>query len=111
MEKRILASLMTLCLIVGLLPTAVLAVEEPGNAPPQACTCKIRCAEDTVDETCPVYAADYTVCTYEAPTGPEESTAKEKVCGNFSGCVDGTHDPECPLYIRPLRSRPLRSWE
>lgn len=23
----------------------------------------------TVDETCPVYAADYTVCTYEAPTG------------------------------------------
>ncbi|MBS5590068.1 S-layer homology domain-containing protein [Muriventricola aceti] len=101
MEKRILASLMTLCLIVGLLPTAVLAVEEPGNAPPQACTFKTRCAEDTVDETCPVYAADYTVCTYEAPTGPEESTAKEKVCGNFSGCVDGTHDPECPLYTAP----------
>ena len=101
MKKRILASFMALCLIVGLLPTAVLAVEEPGNAPPQACTCKTRCAEDTVDETCPVCAVDYTVCTYEAPTGPEESPAKEKVCGNFSGCVDGTHDPECPLYTAP----------
>ena len=29
MKKRLLASLMALCLIVGLLPTAVLAVEEP----------------------------------------------------------------------------------
>ena len=34
MKKRILASLMCLCLLVGLLPTAALAVdEEPGGEP------------------------------------------------------------------------------
>ena len=101
MKKRILASFVSLCLIVGLLPTAVLAVEEPGNNLPQVCTCEARCTVDTVDENCPVCAVNYTACTYEAPTEPTEPPAEEKVCGNFSGCEGEAHDPECPLYTAP----------
>ena len=101
MKKRILASFVSLCLIVGLLPTAVLAVEEPGNNLPQVCTCEARCTVDTVDENCPVCAVNYTACTYEAPTEPTEPPAEEKVCGNFSGCEGEAHDPQCPLYVAP----------
>ena len=36
MKKRLLASLMALCLIVGLLPTAALAAEEPQEEEPLA---------------------------------------------------------------------------
>ena len=56
MKKRLLASLMALCLIVGLLPTAVLAVEEPQDLQ----------EETPVSEPVPTAAADgYTDWTHD----------------------------------------------
>ena len=87
MKKRLLASLLSLCLIVGLLPTAVLAVkEETGSDLPPVCTCEAHCAEGAVDETCPVCTVDYTACTYTAPVESEEETTKEPA-----------EEPEIPL--------------
>ena len=110
MKKRLLASLLSLCLIVGLLPTAVLAAEEEtgGDLPP-VCTCEAHCAEGTVDETCPVCTVDYTACTYTAPVEPEKGPAKEPaeepevpVCAGLEGCDGDTHTEGCPLYVAPV---------
>ena len=54
---RILSSLLALCLLIGMLPTAALAAEdEPqdGGAP-IVCTELEGCTEDTHDESCPLY--------------------------------------------------------
>ena len=82
MKKRILASLLSLCLIVGLLPTAVLAADEIGTEGemPAVCTCTALCTEGSVDETCPVCAEDYNSCACEeAPTEPVEEPGDEPV--------------------------------
>lgn len=110
MKKRLLASLLSLCLIVGLLPTAVLAAEEEtGGVLPPVCTCEAHCAEGAVDETCPVCTVDYTACTYTAPVEPEKEPTKEPaeepevpVCAGLEGCDDDTHAEGCPLYVAPV---------
>lgn len=119
MKKRILASLLSLCLIVGLLPTAVLAADESGTEGemPAVCTCTALCAEGSVDETCPVCVEDDTLCAYTAPVEPAEEPGDEPVdeepteepagepegpaCAELAGCADDAHDPECPLYVEP----------
>lgn len=103
MKKRLLASLMTICLLVGLLPTAALATEgEPGGE--MLCTCTALCTEEDTNETCEVCAAGYTACTYtapveqiEGPTGPEAPA-----CTELTGCTEGSHDAKCPLYVAPV---------
>lgn len=65
MKRRLLATFLSLCLLVGLLPTVALATdEEPGAEPTPVCTCESFCTEGAADETCPVCAEDYTLCTY-----------------------------------------------
>ena len=94
MKKRILASLMSLCLIVGLLPTAALAVDEPDGDPSPVCTCGTLCTEEAVDDTCPVCVEDYKLCTYEVSTDKGEATP----CTVTEGCtLDAGHDGECVI--------------
>lgn len=110
MKKRLLASLLSLCLIVGLLPTAVLAAEEEtGSDLPPFCTCEAHCAEGAVDETCPVCTVDYIACTYTAPVESEEEPTKEPAeepevpaCAGLEGCDGDTHAEDCPLYVAPV---------
>ena len=97
MKKRLLASLLSLAMVLTLLPTAALAMEnEPdtGN-PPQECICETLCTEEAVNTECPVCAEDISACTGAVP---EEEPA-EPACAKLSGCVDGAHDAECPLYV------------
>lgn len=118
MKKRILASLLSLCLIVGLLPTAALAADESGTEgeSPAVCTCTALCAEGSVDETCPVCAEDDTLCAYTAPAEPAEEPVDEPTgeptegpagepegpaCARLEGCDGDTHAEECPLYVEP----------
>lgn len=82
MKKRILASLLSLCLLVGLLPTAALAAGEPDDE----CTCEALCTEEAVDDTCSVCKEGYELCTYEAPADEGEPTP----CTETEGC---------PLYV------------
>lgn len=92
MKRRLLATFLSLCLLVGLLPTVALATdEEPGAEPTPVCTCESLCTEGAADETCPVCAEDYTLCTYAAPDEP--------ICAQLDGCVDGAHAADCPLYV------------
>ena len=103
MKKRILASLLSLCLIVGLLPTAVLAADESGTEgeSPAVCTCTALCAEGSVDETCPVCAEDYNSCAYEeVPAEPAEEP-EGPACAGLEGCDGDTHAEGCPLYVEP----------
>ena len=106
MKRRLLATFLSLCLLVGLLPTVALATdEEPGAEPTPVCTCESLCTEGAADETCPVCAEDYTLCTYAAPDEP--------ICAQLDGCVDGAHAADCPLYVEPTmtcnKSRSRRS--
>ena len=119
MKKRILASLMSLCLIVGLLPTAAFAAEDPPagqDEQPAVCTCEAPCTEESKDETCPVCVKDYALCKAQAeptttependpdiqPGGEDVSEPADPACAKLEGCVDGSHDPECPLYEAPV---------
>ena len=83
MKKRILASLMALCLIAGLLPATALAAEEP--------------QQDVVS----------TVATEEpseVPTVPpteEQEEPEVPVCAGLEGCDGDTHAEGCPLYVEP----------
>ena len=119
MKKRILASLMSLCLLVGLLPTAAFAAEDPSagkDEQPAVCTCEAPCTEESRDETCPVCVEGYTLCEAQAePTttepgndpdaqhgGEDGSEPAGPICAELAGCVDGSHAPECPLYVAPV---------
>lgn len=94
MKRRLLATFLSLCLLVGLLPTVALATdEEPGTEPASVCTCEALCTEGVADETCSVCAEDYTLCTYVAPDEP--------ACAQLEGCVNGAHAADCPLYVEP----------
>ena len=88
MKKRILASLLSLCLIVGLLPAAALAADEGGTdgETPVVCTMDEGCAAKTHDEGCPLYAA------------PEEPAP----CALTEGCtLEAGHEGECALPDEP----------
>ena len=99
MKKRLLASLLSLAMVLTMLPSAALAVEdEPDTGdPPQECICETLCTEEAVNTECPVCAEDISACTGMAP---EEDPA-EPVCAELPGCVDGVHDAACPLYVAP----------
>lgn len=77
MKKRILASFLSLVLVLSLVPASALAAEEPSEVS----------AEPTIVE--PVEPS-------EVPAEPEET-----VCAELDGCAEDTHDPACPLYVEP----------
>ena len=99
MKKRILASLMSLCLLVGLLPTVAFAVEEtfPTEQAEQTvvCTCEAPCTVESKDETCPVCVEDYTLCAAQAePTTTEPGNDQEPQFndGDISGPAEYNGD-------------------
>lgn len=69
MRKRLLASLLSLVMVMSLVPVSALAAEgeEPGGDPAPVCTCETLCTEGAVDENCPVCAGDFALCTYKEP--------------------------------------------
>lgn len=107
MKKRLLASLMSMCLIVGLLPTAALAAEsDTTEEVPQAVVCEVTpgCTLEAGHEgDCVVAPAEGNSSEQEndpdAQPGDEDGS---EVCGNLEGCDGDTHDPECPLYVAPV---------
>ena len=94
MEKRLLASLMALCLLVGLFPTAAMATEGDlgtGAQTPQ-CVCETRCTDEDPNMECLVCAENPSACKGTT------TEAEEPVCAALHGCADGAHDEACPLY-------------
>ena len=103
MKKRLLASLMALCLLVGLFPTAAVAVgdaqapAEPNGDTP-TCTCTELCTgEGNTD--CPVCATDITGCKGTAPKEPGgENPAFTSSCTVTEGCtLEDGHAGDCVI--------------
>ena len=89
MKKRILASLLSLCLLVGLFPTAALAADnEPDGETPVVCAELVGCVEDAHDEGCPLYVD-------VAPEEDEEPGGA--VCTCEALCAEGAVGENCPV--------------
>lgn len=78
MKKRILASLLSLCLLAGLLPTVALAADGEPDSGVQVCSQTDACPADTHSEDCPLY---------KAPKQPPISTEIPEGTGNSNGDV------------------------
>ena len=99
MRKRLLATLLSLCLVVGLFPTAALAVDdESGGDLAPVCACTTLCTEEAINEACDVCKADYSECAYTEPTPPDAGGSEFTPCTATEGCTlaDG-HEGECVL--------------
>lgn len=106
MKKRILASLLSLYLIVGLLPAAALAADESGTEgeAPAVCTCTALCAEGAVDETCPVCAEDDTLCAYTEELAPADE-GEPAPCTVTDGCtLEAGHEGVCIIPAEQERN-------
>lgn len=71
-------------------------VNQPNPSETAVCTCTERCQEGAGNAQCPVCAADPAACAVQDMQEPQEPT-----CGSMEGCIDGKHDPACPLYEAP----------
>lgn len=111
MKKRILASLMSLCLLVGLLPTAVFAAEETLPTEqveqPATCTCSALCTEESTDSTCLACMEGYEFCTYGAQADEEEPVP----CTETEGCtLEAGHEGECVVDpADPVEGKPSQA--
>lgn len=73
MKKRILAILLSLCLLVGLLSTAALATEDNSDdVLSPVCTCENLCIDGTLNTDCQVCAEGITDCKGKSPADEEE---------------------------------------
>ena len=99
MKKRILASLLSLCLLAGLIPTTALAIdEESGGDPPKVCTCTALCTEMNTDETCEICKTDYNLCAYTEPAPTDGGESEFDPCTVTEGCtLEDGHEGECTL--------------
>ena len=94
MKKRLLASVMSLCMILSLLPVSAFA-EKPGGTPESepTCICETKCAEGSPNAECSVCGAkgaDLTQCM-----GVEEITEPDCTCE--IKCAEGSLDENCPV--------------
>ncbi len=104
MKKRLLAALVSLCMVVGMLPGLAWADETTGTDltqapaqttptdPPAAelqeqCSYSILCTEDTINPDCSVCAADLSACTGATPAA----------CSCETRCVEGSANSDCPV--------------
>lgn len=110
MRKRLLASLLSLVMVLTMLPAAALAADPPEEAAPvEDCICTELCTVENINGDCPVCGGEggYAACAY---TEPEETVPSEErpaeveepiVCTGEADCPAETHNEGCPLYAVP----------
>ncbi len=101
MKKRLLATLLTLCLIAGLLPASVLAAPSGQDPASAACICTEACAEDAINTDCPVCRAE--------PTGCSHRTVGSGTAVLDAGASGGLVEPEVTFTVEH-NPRIGRSW-
>ena len=91
MKKRIVSTLLALCMLLCLMPTAAFA-EESTETPP-VCSCETACTADNMNKECPVCGEENAIpqnCSQYIPV--EDRTGE-------NGSTEGADDPNGPTEL------------
>ena len=91
MKKRIFSTLLALCMLLCLMPTAAFA-EDSTEAPP-VCSCETVCTTDNMNTECPVCGAENAIPQNCGQYIPVEDRTGE------NGSTEGADDPNGPIEL------------
>ena len=91
MKKRIFSTLLSLCMLLCLMPTAAFA-EESTETPP-VCSCETACTTDNMNKECPVCGAENAIPQNCGQYIPVEDRTGE------NGSTEGADDPNGPTEL------------
>ena len=104
MKKRIVSTLLALCMLLCLMPTAAFA-EESAETPP-VCSCETACTAESMNTDCPVCGAEgalpencakYAQPADDAAAQPEDSADNPPVCSCETACTAESMNAACPV--------------
>ena len=91
MKKRIFSTLLALCMLLCLMPTAAFA--EDSTETPPVCSCETTCTADNVNTECPVCGAENAIPQNCGQYIPVEDRTGE------NGSTEGADDPNGPTEL------------
>ena len=91
MKKRIFSTLLALCMLLCLMPTAAFA--EDSTETPPVCSCETACTTDNMDKECPVCGAENAIPQNCGQYIPVEDRTGE------NGSTEGADDPNGPTEL------------
>ena len=104
MKKQIVSTLLALCMLLCLMPTAAFA-EESTETPP-VCSCETACTAESMNAACPVCGAEGALpencakCAQPAEGAaaqPEDSADNPPVCSCETACTAESMNTDCPV--------------
>ena len=104
MKKRIVSTLLALCMLLCLMPTAAFA--EGSTETPPVCSCETACTADNMNKECPVCGAEGALlencakCDQPAEGAavqPEDSADNPPVCSCETACTAESMNADCPV--------------
>ena len=91
MKKRIFSTLLALCMLLCLMPTAAFA--EDSTETPPVCSCETACTADNMNKECPVCGAENAIPQNCGQYIPVEDRTGE------NGSTEGADDPNGPTEL------------
>ena len=91
MKKRIFSTLLALCMLLCLMPTAAFA-EDSAETPP-VCSCETACTAESMNKECPVCGAENAIPQNCGQYIPVEDRTGE------NGSTEGADDPNGPIEL------------
>ena len=91
MKKRIFSTLLALCMLLCLMPTAAFA--EDSTETPPVCSCETACTADNMNKECPVCGAENAIPQNCGQYSPVEDRTGE------NGGTEGADDPNGPTEL------------
>ena len=91
MKKRIFSTLLALCMLLCLMPTAAFA--EDSTETPPVCSCETACTADNMNKECPVCGAENAIPQNCGQYSPVEDRTGE------NGSTEGADDPNGPTEL------------
>ena len=91
MKKRIFSTLLALCMLLCLMPTAAFA--EDSTETPPVCSCETACTADNMNTECPVCGAENAIPQNCGQYSPVEDRTGE------NGSTEGADDPDGPTEL------------
>ena len=104
MKKRIFSTMLALCMLLCLMPTAAFA--EGSTETPPVCSCETACTAESMNTECPVCGAEGALpencekCARPADAAaaqPEDSADNPPVCSCETACTAESMNESCPV--------------